>query len=297
MNRDYRVGWWLIFLTIALIFGVPLAMSHYLTESMTAAAEYIVSFAGEIALIIPSAIGILYIRFTEKERSDVLPLKRVPPVIMGLAVLTALGAQYFITYVTLPLQMLLITMFGTETATSQMLLPNGALEFVLAFFTLCIAAPLAEEILCRGVLIKLFGKYGLSTALIASSFAFAILHFEARSFVQIFFVGLLLGIFRICTGSMLPCIIMHAANNLLSLCQLMFLQNFTAAAVIGTIIAIAFIPLMYITFAVCKNRLTPDNIPMLRTKPGFSLGACLSVGLFVLVNLGMFIERIININY
>lgn len=304
MNKGFQVAWWLIILTIALMTVIPIPFIGWIADGDNAVAEYTVSILGELALLIPSALGILYIRIAEKKEAspkpetikEIISFKKVKPSSVLLGVPAMLGAQYFITYLTLPVQAVLIALFGEETATSQMIIPSGAFEYILAFAALCIAAPVAEEILCRGVLMKLFGKYGVATALISSSVAFTLLHFEARTFIQILFVGLLLGIFRICTGSVIPGIIMHCSNNLLSLCQMtMLAENEIIPLVICIALAVLFVPVMFLLFSGYDKHFEKPDIPIAVTKTGFSLGACICIGLFIVYNFGMFLEHIINL--
>lgn len=302
MNKGFQVGWWLIILTIVLMTVVPIPFIGWIADGDNAIAEYTVSILGELALLLPSALGILYIRLAEKKDApaepirEIISIKKVKPSAILLGIPAMLGAQYFITYLTLPVQAVLIALFGEETATSQMLIPSGAGEYIIAFTALCIAAPIAEEFLCRGVLMKLFGKYGIATALISSSVAFTLLHFEARTFIQILFVGLLLGIFRICTGSVIPGIIMHCANNLLSFCQMtMLAENEIIPLVICIALAVLFVPVMFLLFSKYDKHFEKPDIPMTVTKTGFSLGACICIGLFAVYNFGMFLEHIINL--
>ena len=308
MNKDFQVGWWLVVLTIVLMLLADISFAEFFLSRNEAAAEYVVSIIGESVILIPSGLGILYILLSERKTgrknglsateriNEIVPLKKAKASAVLLGVPAMLGAQYFITYLTLPVQALLILLFGAETATSQMLIPRDAAGYILAFAALCVAAPIAEEILCRGVLMRLFGRYGVVTALISSSLAFALLHFEARTFIQILFVGLLLGTFRICTGSVIPGIIMHSANNLLSLCQLSFpAENEMFLTLICIVLAVLFVPIMFLLFYGYEKNFSVPDMPMNRTKTGFSLGACICVCLFVLFNLGVLLERIINL--
>jgi len=296
VNKDFQAGWWLVVLTIILMVVSPIMLLNAFSPADTAAWEYTISLLGELTLLIPTAMGILYLRITQGHEKNILAFNSVPGIIIPLCVLTVLGAQYFITYMTLPLQALLIALFGVETATTQMTVPANVWEFLIAFAALCIAAPVVEEILCRGILIRLFKRYGTAIALISSAAAFAMLHFEARSFIQIFFIGMLLGIFRLCTGSVIPCIIMHSANNLMSLCQLTFFSETDVLPVaICIILAAAFVPMMYLTFAKCRKYLRTEELSFSTEKTGFSLGACICAAVFAVYNIGMLIEHIINL--
>ena len=296
VNRNYRIGWWLIVITIVLLFSFPFLFMENILGAKTATVEYAFALLGEILLLIPIGLGAAYIKLTQKDEKNILAIKKVPMRLLPLSVLLIVGAQYFITYMTLPLQFVLMMVFGAETATTQMAVPTNAWEFIIAFITLCVVAPIIEELLCRGILVKILKGFGIVTVLIVTSLAFTLLHFEARTFIQMFFVALLLGTFRLCTGSIIPGIIMHAVNNFISLCQITFFgENFGFLTVVCTVMAFLFVPIMYITFVKNKKYLTPEDILYTRDKPVFSLGACICIGLFILYNLLMILERVINL--
>ena len=53
MNRNYRVGWWLIVITIVLIFVLPLIFADKIIGFKTPAEEYTFALLGELLLLIP----------------------------------------------------------------------------------------------------------------------------------------------------------------------------------------------------------------------------------------------------
>lgn len=287
MNKGFQIGWWLIALTVFVIFGVSYV-------GMDLEGQYLPSVILECGVLIPLFLGILYARKYDKDVCNILGIKKFPVSIIPMALLLTAGAQYFITYVTIPVQSLLIIMFGSETATSQMLVPQNFVEFLGAFFSICIVAPIVEELLCRGVLMKLFEKYGAAVALISSSLAFTLLHFEARSFFQIFFVGTLFGIFRLYTGSVLITILMHSFNNLLSLCQLMLFQSNHVAVLNIIIIALALVFPFILFFTFTKGRKYFGYVNATKEKTGFSFGALFCAVAFIGYNLLLFMTRLIN---
>ncbi len=291
MNKGFQVGWWLIIVTIASMYLVSLPLI-YMNPNIN---EYVLSLAGEIGIIIPIVIGVLYSKRYSNSIHDTLGIKKFSPVLIPLCILMVIGAQYFITYVTMPAQMILVIMFGLETSTSQMLIPGDAPSFLLAFSVLCIAAPVFEELLCRGVLIKLFEKYGFTVSVISSALAFALLHMELRSFIQIFFMGLLFGVIRICSGSALLTIIMHAANNFLSLCQLTFLDPNTPGYEFFILILTAalFPGVIYITFVTCGKHLDYSMVNTAeKQQMGISVAAIICITAFLGFNMTLFINRL-----
>lgn len=194
----------------------------------------------------------------------------------------------------MPLQMVLVVMFGSETATSQMAVPQNLSEFLDVFAAICIIAPVIEELLCRGILMKLFSRYGSAAAVISSSLAFTLLHFEARSFFQIFFLGMLFGIFRLYTGSVFVTMLMHSFNNFLSLCQMMLLNDGEFGILTGILLfsAVLFPLVLYLTFT--KERKHIGYINMTKEKTGFSVGALICAVVFFGYNLLLFLIRLLN---
>ncbi len=83
------------------------------------------------------------------------------------------------------------------------------------YLVLGVAAPVAEEIVFRGaVLRKLLSlKWGAWPAIMLSAIVFGAVHGNAAQGVHAFLVGLLLGWLYVRTRSVLPSIVIHWANN------------------------------------------------------------------------------------
>jgi sodium transport system permease protein len=86
-----------------------------------------------------------------------------------------------------------------------------------ALFYIAVLPGVCEELLCRGFLLHSFlprfGKWG---AVILTGLAFGFLHMDPYRFVATTFLGILLGLIVIRTGSIYPAMLAHAANNALS---------------------------------------------------------------------------------
>lgn len=88
---------------------------------------------------------------------------------------------------------------------------------VTGILQVCILAPVAEEVLMRGVVLGGLGHtYGAVAALLVSSFLFALLHFNMVQTLSAFVCGLVLGLLYIKTDSILCCMIAHCGYNLIS---------------------------------------------------------------------------------
>ena len=107
-------------------------------------------------------------------------------------------------------------------------LPYGIAGGICFFISMCCVGFL-EEVIFRGLLFKAMEKDGLKSAIIVSSLTFGIGHIVnlfngsgrdlASSLIQIFFavmVGFTLVLIFYFSGSLIPCIVFHSANNALS---------------------------------------------------------------------------------
>jgi membrane protease YdiL (CAAX protease family) len=106
-----------------------------------------------------------------------------------------------------------------------MRLETQGIGFLLTLFVAAVVAPMAEEIFFRGFLYGgLRGRIGIRRAMIVSALFFTALHLSLELFLPIFVLGLFLAWLYEQTGSLYPGILLHAANNALSLLLLFLLQ-------------------------------------------------------------------------
>jgi membrane protease YdiL (CAAX protease family) len=97
--------------------------------------------------------------------------------------------------------------------------PDGTDEIgklISASFLMIILAPIAEEILFRGIIYNsMRQKHQMWSALLFSSLIFAFVHGQLIHFGEIFIMGLLLAYLYERTKSLVPSIVLHIAVNLL----------------------------------------------------------------------------------
>nr|MEE4268905.1 type II CAAX endopeptidase family protein [Candidatus Krumholzibacteria bacterium] len=97
-------------------------------------------------------------------------------------------------------------------------LPEGPLELALAFLALVVVAPLAEEIIFRGLLHRLASSvWGPLAGTAVSSLVFGILHGEAWILFGLIGVGVVLAFVWEATRSLTACWLCHAIHNGISL--------------------------------------------------------------------------------
>lgn len=94
---------------------------------------------------------------------------------------------------------------------------GSVLAIALSFISLVIIAPIAEEIIFRGVLFAGFAKsWGVWPAAIASSLLFGLVHMQLNVIIVTALLGLLLCWLYYKTRSLWPAILMHSLKNLLA---------------------------------------------------------------------------------
>lgn len=85
---------------------------------------------------------------------------------------------------------------------------------IAAIVTVVVIAPLVEEILFRGIILRgLAMRYRPWTAILLSSLLFTIIHLNPYQFFSTMVLGLALGWVFLRTGSLWPCIFGHAIFN------------------------------------------------------------------------------------
>lgn len=93
-------------------------------------------------------------------------------------------------------------------------MPKGGWSVLMAV----VAAPVLEELLCRGVVLESIRyRYGAWRAWVGSSLFFGLLHLHPAMSVNAFFMGMILGFGVIRTRSVIPAVLLHAFNNALAL--------------------------------------------------------------------------------
>ena len=86
--------------------------------------------------------------------------------------------------------------------------------FWITLISVSVFAPLFEDWLCRGIVLRsLLTKYSPATAIIVSAVFFAIIHFNPWQAIPAFILGLLFGYVYYKTGSLKLTMLMHCANN------------------------------------------------------------------------------------
>ena len=109
---------------------------------------------------------------------------------------------------------LVFLLFPEDKTSIQALLKlmDGGIVSIVA---ICIIAPLIEEMLFRGIILRGFlSHYSAKKAIIVSSLLFALIHLNIYQIPGAFILGCFIGWIYYKSRSLWPCILAHAINNI-----------------------------------------------------------------------------------
>lgn len=107
----------------------------------------------------------------------------------------------------------------------SIVLPQSPAALMLSFLALCVMPPFCEELLFRGVCLRLALPLGAPAALAAQAVLFALLHGSLANALFALPAGLFLGWLALQTKSLLPGVALHFWNNLISFSLLLLQQQ------------------------------------------------------------------------
>ncbi len=162
------------------------------------------------ARLLPTLIAIGFLFKQPKHAVRVLGLKgpaHLPMVLAVYALLVAAGAG---------LNLVLGTT-DTEPGGGLSLADAGWSGLVFAIVSACLVAPVAEEILYRGVLFRsLANRTGILAAAALSAVIFSAVHFyDLHGFLSVAIFGFAAALLYAATGSLMPAILLHVIHNVL----------------------------------------------------------------------------------
>ena len=96
--------------------------------------------------------------------------------------------------------------------------PVGITGFILVTLSSAVVPAMAEEFGMRGILLGILRPMGDGFAVLVSALVFGLIHGNFSQIPFAFLVGLVLGYIRVKSNSMIVCIIIHFANNFISVC-------------------------------------------------------------------------------
>lgn len=178
-----------------------------------------------VCILLPA---LLYLRLTGQKLGGLLPLRWTGWKIALLCLV--LGAAVW--QVSILLEGIAIDLSGYELLLSPDAYPRTVVDALRIVAALVIAAPICEEILFRGVLMRSYQPYGATLAVVLSSALFAFFHMRLQGLPGLIPVAFLLGWVAMRTNSLLASMLVHMANNAFG-AGLMILNGLSPDLVLG----------------------------------------------------------------
>jgi membrane protease YdiL (CAAX protease family) len=200
---------------VAIVLLITLLVSFAAAPLLSFFNSSLALLLGEVMMILPALIFILRQNrpVFETFRLNFVNTKLILatvflfiPVFILTDVLDRLVQQYF----PMPTELL--------DALTDLVQFNNLVDGSFLVLAAVLVAPLAEEMLFRGMVQRTLEKYREpAMAIVLTSVFFSIVHFNPWTAIQITLLGLVLGYMTWKSGSIIPSVILHGLNNLFSL--------------------------------------------------------------------------------
>ncbi len=215
--------WSHIYLFIASSFGISRENAANFANN-SATRQILQIFLSIMMFILPFVIAI---KISKKTVSSVVSLKK--PKKEQFFPYFLLGFSFcFIANVAVSLSSYFFESFGVNYKVDFGDNPEGFYGFLLTVIATAVVPALVEEFAMRGAVMGLLLPYGEGFAILVSSLFFGVMHgnFEQMPFALL--VGLILGYIRVKTDTLWVCVLVHGANNLVSVIIDYLLENYSS---------------------------------------------------------------------
>lgn len=111
----------------------------------------------------------------------------------------------------------IMSAFGFTLTSPDVPMPEGSAGFFLSFVRVVVVAAMAEELSLRGLVMGNLKKYGDAFSIGAAAVLFAIMHGNLVQAPFALMAGFAIGYFTVKTGTLWTAVLIHGANNFMSL--------------------------------------------------------------------------------
>jgi hypothetical protein len=140
--------------------------------------------------------------------------------------------------------------------------PRNALDAIGYVIAIVILAPLCEEPVFRGFIMRGWLRYGFAAGVVGSGLLFAFQHAQLSGTVPLSLVGVMLGIIVFRAGSLWPAIVIHAVYNGLGVSFLIIPEAMPDISDVTLMIAGAVaIPLAAVSLWLFHRQAPPLHLP------------------------------------
>lgn len=109
-----------------------------------------------------------------------------------------------------------LNFFGLYVPSVDYALEHSPMVYVAELLGAVFLAPIGEELIYRGIVLRCSAKISQRFAIFFSAFIFGIMHGNPYQFVLGFLLGIPLAMITLKTGSIVPAIICHMTNNIIA---------------------------------------------------------------------------------
>ncbi len=131
---------------------------------------------------------------------------------------------------------LILNKFGLSSIVDQTGLGESPLGLAVGYVYTCIIAPVTEEIMFRGMVLKVFSRANQRFAIFASAFFFGLAHGNIPQFILAFILGIFLAQITMKHNSIVPAIVVHIFINTTSTVFGLVTDKLEAYMLIATLI-------------------------------------------------------------
>jgi membrane protease YdiL (CAAX protease family) len=219
MNRskDYP-GFWqavllcVIFVVLQLVLIIPVAILDAAFKTRLVAHPAVLGVINLSAAALMMTTGWFIGR---PAMSEVCALRRVSGPALGSVIVASAGAFVLLSEMDNLVQFILPTPDWIARIFDELSAPSE--RFWASVFLLVIVAPLTEEVMFRGLMLRAFlQRFKPGVAFVLSSMLFGAVHLNPWQFVSAFALGLMFAWWYARTRSLVPCLIGHALANALA---------------------------------------------------------------------------------
>ncbi len=187
-------------------------------------------FSGKAEYIITNVIILVaawyYLKARRLPQIIMFRWRAVPSRVIPSFVLMAISGAVLLDETDRLIQMIIHVPKEYITYLQEAFMPVSTGEVILIFIGVVIIAPIVEESLFRGFIQQtLERKRDITKAVLITSLVFAMIHLEPWLIIQLLILAVLLGYLAWRWSSIIPALLIHMANNLLTLINIA-LQDF-----------------------------------------------------------------------
>lgn len=135
---------------------------------------------------------------------------------------------------------LLLLQFDLQMTIPDLSFKNDAFYNMIIILSVCVIAPVFEELFFRGFILQALKRHGNVFAIITTSILFALLHGNLVQAIPVFALSIVISYSVIRTNNVLIGILIHFLNNSLSIFELFFVKNVVISAIF-LLVSIGFI--------------------------------------------------------